>query len=345
MQIQSDVSLKDYSTMRVGGVAKALAIITTTAELLEAIAWATQHKLPMIMVGGGSNIIWRDEGFDGLVLVNRITGFDEVYKGREDYYVTLGAGEIWDDMVARVVTKGMHGIETLSYIPGTVGAVPIQNVGAYYQEVADTFVSLEAYDTHAKKMVTLSKDECHFGYRTSRFKTTDRGRFFLTSITLHLLRVDPTPPFYPSLQQYLDDHTIREFTPQVIRDAIIAVRSAKLPDPAVVANNGSFFANPIINQAQLNKLEAKHGSIMHWPVGAGVYKIPAAWLVEKAGLKGVHDAETGMGTWPKQALVLVNEHATTCAQVMAFKQKVQDAVREQFDILLQEEPEFLPHLT
>jgi UDP-N-acetylmuramate dehydrogenase len=242
MQIQTNVALKGYSTMRIGGTAKALAIITTKDELLEAIAWAEEHKLPTLMVGSGSNVIWRDEGYDGLVLVNRITGFTERPEGKDDYIVTIGAGEPWDSVVARVVAKGMHGVETLSHIPGTTGAVPIQNVGAYYQDISDTLVNVEAYDTKTKKMVTLTKEECNLGYRTSRFKTTDRGRFFITAITLHLTHVDPEPPFYPSLQQYLDDHNITTFTPQVIRDAIIAIRSAKLPDPAVVANNGSALA-------------------------------------------------------------------------------------------------------
>jgi UDP-N-acetylmuramate dehydrogenase len=342
MQIRHNVSLKDHSTMRLGGTAKALVIVTNTDELLEAIAWARQRNLPLIMIGSGSNILWRDEGFDGLVLVNGIMGLKEDKKDEENYYFTIGAGEQWDSVVARVVAKGMHGVETLSHIPGTTGAVPIQNVGAYYQDISDTLVSLEAYDTQTNKMVTLPKSECGLGYRTSRFKTTDNGRFFITTITLHLTHVNPTPPFYPSLQQYLDDHNIRTFTPQVIRDAIIAIRSAKLPDPAVVANNGSFFANPIIPQAKLNQLQAEHGSIMHWPVGKGVFKIPAAWLVEQAGFKDVHDTETGMATWKNQALVLVNEHAQSTAQALAFKQKIQDAVREKFNILLEQEPQLLP---
>ncbi len=343
MQIRTDIPLKNYSTMRVGGTAKALVTVTSSDELLEAVAWANERGMPMIMIGSGSNVFWRDEGFAGLVVVNGITGFERHHKGGEDYYFTIGAGELWDSVVARVVAEGMHGIETLSSIPGTTGAVPIQNVGAYYQDISDTLVSVEAYDTQTKEMVMLPKSECGLGYRTSRFKTVDRGRFFITTVTLHLTRADPTPPFYPSLQQYLDDRKIRVFTPQVIRDAIIAIRSAKLPDPAVVANNGSFFANPIIDQAKLSQLQANYEGVMHWPVGQGFFKIPAAWLVEQAGFRGVHDAETGMATWPKQALVLVNEHADSSAQVLAFKQKILDAVENKFQIRLEQEPELLPH--
>ena len=341
MQIQTDVSLKDYSTMRLGGKAAHLAHITTEAELIEAITLADTHSWNVVMIGGGSNIFWKDEGFDGLVLVNELKGYQEDWQDDTHVHVTAGAGEIWDDIVGRTAADGLSGIENLSLIPGTVGATPVQNVGAYYQDISDTLVNLRAYDRTAKKMVTLSKEDCKLAYRTSRFKTVDHGRFFITAVTFHLQKKNPEPPFYPSLQQYMDDHHITEFTPQTIREAVIAVRSAKLPDPKKVANNGSFFANPIITQGKLNDLQAQYQNVMHWPVGEGLYKIPAAWLVQEAGFKGYHDAETGMGTWPTQALVLVNEHASSTADLIAFRQKILDAVRQKFDITLEQEPQML----
>lgn len=341
MQIKTDVSLKDYSTMRLGGTAKALTAVHSEEEMLQAIAWAEERDYPVILIGGGSNIVWKDAGYPGLVMVNHITGYHEEPQADDNVLVTAGSGEIWDDFVARTVAKGYSGIENLSLIPGTVGATPVQNVGAYYQDISGTLVELRAYDIQKKSIVTLSKADCHLAYRSSRFKTTDRGRFFITSVTFHLEKRNPEPPFYPSLQQYLDDHNITTFTPHTIREAVIAVRSAKLPDPKKVANNGSFFANPIITKQKLEELQAECNNVMHWPVGEDLYKIPAAWLVQEVGFKGYHDKATGMATWPNQALVLVNEHAKSTADLLTFKQKIVDAVEKKFGITLIEEPEIL----
>lgn len=342
MDIRQNVSLKDYSTMRLGGKAAYLVDIHDRYELEQAMAWAEERALPVLMIGTGSNIVWKDEGFNGLVMVNKIMRFEEQQEDDENYYVTIGAGENWDSVVARVVAKGMTGIECLSLIPGTAGATPIQNVGAYYQDISGVLVTVEAYDSETKQMTMIQKMDCGFAYRTSRFKKGDRGRFFITAITLHLLHKNPTPPFYPSLQTYLDANNIHEYTPQIIRDAVIAVRSAKLPDPTKVANNGSFFANPFIDEGTLVQLRADYGDVPHWPTDDGRIKIPAAWLIEKAGFKDVHDAQTGMATWSAQPLVLVNEHATSTEQVLAFKQKIVGAVKQKFNITLEQEPELLP---
>lgn len=343
MDIRQQVSLKDYSTMRLGGMAAFLTDIHDRYELQQALEWADQRALPVLMIGDGSNIIWRDEGFPGLILVNKILRFEEQQEDEENYYVTIGAGENWDEAVARVTAKGMSGIEALSLIPGTAGATPVQNVGAYGQDIAQTLVSVEAYDTQTKQMVNIQNQDCGFGYRMSRFKAGDAGRFFITAITLHLLHKNPEPPFYNALQAYLDEQSITTYTPQVIRDAVIAIRSAKLPDPARVANNGSFFANPVIPEGMLAQLQADHNnSVPHWPAGEGMVKIPAAWLMETAGFKDYHDAETGMATWAVQPLVLVNEHAQTTAQLLAFKQKVVSAIQQKFGITLEQEPQLLP---
>jgi UDP-N-acetylmuramate dehydrogenase len=342
MDIRQNVSLKEYSTMRLGGIAAYLVDVHDRYEMQQALEWAEERSLPVMMIGTGSNIVWRDEGFPGLVLVNKMLRFEEQQEDDENYYVTVGAGENWDSVVARTVAKGMTGIEALSLIPGTTGATPVQNVGAYYQDVGSILVSVEAYDTETKQMVVIPNVDCGFAYRTSRFKKGDRGRFFITAITLHLLHKNPQPPFYPSVQAYLDKQQIHEFTPQVIRDAVIAIRQAKLPDPAKVANNGSFFANPFIEEGHLAQLQADYGDVLHWPTDDGRIKIPAAWLIEKAGFKDFHDPETGMATWPTQPLVLVNEHATSTTQLIAFEQKILDTVQQKFGITLEQEPEILP---
>lgn len=343
MDIRQNEPLKLHSTMRLGGNAAYAVDIHTRQELQNAVTWAEKRQLPLEIIGSGSNIIWRDEGFSGLLLVNHIMGYEERVEDDQNIYITAGAGENWDSVVARTSAKGLTGIEALSLIPGTAGATPIQNVGAYGQEIAQSLLSVEAYDRQTKQLINIQKMDCAFGYRTSRFKTTDRGRFLITAITLHLLRQNPAPPFYATLQRYFDAHTIHDPTPQVVRDAVIAIRRSKLPDPTVVANNGSFFANPIIDEGLLVQLQADYGIVPHWSVAQeGRVKISAAWLLEQAGFRDAHDPQTGMGTWPAQPLVLVNEHAQTTAQLLTFKQKITEAVKSKFHISLDQEPELLP---
>lgn len=344
MNIRNDVPLKDFSTMRLGGKVKYLAEITKRTEVEEAVAWAVEHQVPPLMIGGGSNIIWRDEGFEGLLLVNKVMGYEEFNEDELNTYITVGAGENWDSVVERSARAGLTGIEALSLVPGTAGGTPVQNVGAYGQEIANTLVSVEAYDLHTRAFVTIPASECGFGYRTSRFKTTDRDRFFITGLTLHLMKQNPEPPFYRALAEYLAvNHQGKTYTPEEIRNAVIDIRSNKLPDPAQVANTGSFFANPVVSGGLLAQLQADYPDIPHWPTSdPEKVKIPAAWLIEQAGFKDFHDEETGMGTWPKQPLVLVNEHAKTTADLMKFKQVIVDAVSKKFEITLEQEPELLP---
>lgn len=327
--------------MRLGGKAAHLSDINNRNEIAEALEWAEQHKLPIVMIGEGSNIVWTDKGFSGLVLVNKIIGFELFEEDAENGYLTVGGGEHWDSVVGRVVKDGWHGIETLSLIPGTVGATPVQNVGAYGGEIADVLVSVEAYDRQKKMFVTIPNTDCGFGYRTSRFKTSDHERFFITGVTLHLTKTNPLPPFYPAVQTYLAQHHITSYTPQSIRDAVIAIRQAKLPDPAVVANNGSFFANPIVDEDKLDELKVEYPNIKHWVTRSGQIKLSAAWLVEQTGFKGIHDADTGMATSDKQALVIINEHAEHTSQLLAFRNNIQSAIKQKFGIDLEQEPELL----
>lgn len=344
MNIQTNVPLAQFSTMRLGGTASYCVEITTPEEIPQAVDWAIEHKQPVLMIGGGSNIVWRDEGFSGLLLVNRISGYTETPVDGTTVRLVVGAGENWDSVVERSVASGLSGIEALSLIPGTAGATPVQNVGAYGQEIADTLVSVTAYDLRSHGFVTIPAADCAFGYRASRFKTTDRWRFLITSITLDLQKKNPEPPFYRALAEYLATHHHgNTYTPEAIRKAVIDIRSHKLPDPAKVANNGSFFANPIISDAVLLQLQARYPDIPHWPTAnPGLTKIPAAWLIEQAGFKDYHDNETGMATWQHQPLVLVNERARSANDLLRFRQKIIDAVQEKFSVTLEQEPELLP---
>ncbi|HEX7632844.1 MAG TPA: UDP-N-acetylmuramate dehydrogenase [Candidatus Saccharimonadales bacterium] len=342
MNIVDNVSLADHSTMGLGGVAAHLVEVHDRMEVLEALTWAQTRNLPVIMIGSGSNIVWRDEGFPGLVIVNAIKGFELFEEDATNSYVTIGAGENWDSVVERTVAAGLSGIEALSLIPGTAGATPVQNVGAYGQEISQTLTTLEAFDVEARDFVTLRGSDCGFSYRDSRFKSADRGRFYITGITIHLQKTKPAPPYYTSVQAYFDEHGITEVTPSVLRQAVIAIRQSRLPDPATVRNNGSFFANPIIAAGDIVQLRAQYPELPGWTLPDGNVKVPAAWLIEQAGFKDMHDPETGMATWGAQPLVLVNEHARSTADLLAFKRKIVGAVEAKFGITLAQEPELLP---
>jgi UDP-N-acetylmuramate dehydrogenase len=343
MDLQENVSLGQHSTMRLGGPARYLCAVTERSQVGQAVAWAKEQNLPVIMIGGGSNIIWRDEGFSGLVIVNKIMRYEDFAEDELNHYLTVGAGENWDNVVERSVAAGLTGIECLSLIPGTAGGTPVQNVGAYGQEIADTLVSVEAYDSQTGQFLNIPTSDCAFAYRNSRFKTTDKGRFFITGLTLHLTVGNPEPPFYASLASYLTEHNITDINPKTVRDAVIAIRSSKLPDPATVANNGSFFANPVMSDLDFAQLTNDSDlDIPHWETPDGSIKVSAAWLIEQAGFKGVHDPETGMATWQNQPLVLVNEKAKSTADLIAFRDKIVTTVQQKFSITLQQEPEILP---
>ena len=341
MHIRKNVSLAKYSTMRLGGKATYFATVKDASDIPHLLDWAEDKKLPVIMIGGGSNLIWSDQGFDGLVIVNKILGYKTEKENEEHSYVTIGSGEDWDKAVAKTVADGLHGIEALSLIPGSTGATPVQNVGAYGQEIADNLVSVEAYDSHSKKFVVIPADQCEFGYRTSRFKAKDKGRFYITALCFRLHHKDPEPPFYPSLQTYIDTMKIKKFTPRVIREIVIAVRSSKLPDPKTVANNGSFFANPIISKSSFSSLHKKYPRIPHWELKDGSIKLSAAWLIEHAGFKNFHDVKTGMATWHKQPLVLVNEKAESTSDLLHFRNRIIKEVHTKFGIELEQEPELI----
>ncbi len=340
--MQQNVSLASYSTMRLGGNARYLAEISSLADLQEAYSWANSNRLPVMMIGRGSNIVWRDEGFSGLVMANRIMGRETLSEDNHSATIKFYAGENWDKAVEWTVEKKLSGIEFMSLIPGTVGAAPVQNVGAYGGELSDCLLELEAFDTKFGAVVKIQNHDCYFSYRSSRFKTNDKGRFFITSITVTLRKTSPVPPFYESLQRYLDEKGIDKYSPKEIRKAVIAIRQSKLPDPEKVANNGSFFTNPIIDQAHFLSLQQKYPDIKGWPSQDGKVKIAAAWLVEKAGFKGAQDTETGMATWPLHALVLVNQGARNTADLLAFKQKIVNQVQQLSGITLEQEPELLP---
>jgi UDP-N-acetylmuramate dehydrogenase len=336
MEIHTNIPLKNYTTMKLGGKARFLTEARTPDDIQKVYQNAKAQKLPIFILGGGSNVIVKDEGFNGIVIRIRISGFKVISDDINNTTIKIGAGEIWDSVVKRTVDMGLSGIETMSAIPGTAGATPVQNVGAYNQEIADTLQSLEAYDSETDTFVTLQRDDCGFAYRDSIFRSKSSGRYVITSITIKLSKNQPAPPFYDSLQKYLDEHGIKIFTVETIRNAVIEIRKEKLPDPNIMPNSGSFFKNAIVEKWQVDDLSNQYLDVPVYDLGDGKYKIPTGWLIEKAGLKGI--LTHGMRIYDRNALVLVNESAKSYNDLAAARDEIIGKIRDKFRIQIQQEP-------
>ena len=336
MDIHTNIPLKNYTTMKLGGNARFITEVRTTDEIASVYRNAKSQKLPIFILGGGSNVIVHDEGFNGIVIRMRIPGFEILDDNINNTTLKIGAGEIWDTIVKRTVDMGLSGIEAMSAIPGTAGATPVQNVGAYGQEIADSLQSLDAYDSQTDKFVTLKNVDCNFSYRDSIFRNGAVGRYVITSITIRLSKNQPQAPFFDSLQQYLDEHEIKMYTVDVIRNTVIEIRKTKLPDPTITPNCGSFFKNAIVEKWQLDDLQKKHPKMPVYELGDGRYKIPAGWLIENTGLKGalIH----GMRVYDKNALVLINESAVSYDDLAFARDQVIGKVRDKFRVQIEQEP-------
>jgi UDP-N-acetylmuramate dehydrogenase len=322
--------------MKLGGPARFFVEVHTADELLTVYRNAAAKNLPIFILGGGSNVIAKDEGFAGLIIRIRIPGFEIINDDINTTTIKIGAGESWDETVKKTVDMQLSGIEAMSAIPGTCGAAPVQNVGAYGQEISETLVSLEAYDTTSDSIVTLQNKDCEFSYRHSIFRGSQKGRYVITSITIQLSKSLPQPPFYEALQNYFDQHNIKIFTQQIVRDGVIAIRTDKLPDPALKPNTGSFFKNAIIEDWQLNELKKTYPDVKTFDMGDGKFKVPTGWLIEQAGLKSqlLH----GMRVHDKNTLVLINESATSYKDLADARDEIIGAVRDKFRIQIEQEP-------
>lgn len=332
MQIRENVSLAKYSTMRLGGRARFFTIISNEEELLDAAQWAKDKKLPILPLGEGSNTIFTDTGFSGLVIQNQI----KYIKITASDTIEAGGGTNWDEVVKNSVNAGLSGIETLSAIPGTAGAAPVQNIGAYGQEIKDSLISLELLDTKAMKFITFANKDCKFGYRDSIFKHTSKGRYIICSIKLRLSRSTLRPPFYKSLQKYLDENNITNYSAPNIRKAVIAIRAVRLPRPFKIPNSGSFFKNPIVSEDMAGKLLTKYPELVAFYYG-GETKLSAGWLIEKCGFMG--KTIENMYVYDKNALVLANPNNADYTSLEKAKTIIASAVEAKFGIVLEQEPE------
>jgi UDP-N-acetylmuramate dehydrogenase len=337
--IKEQVNLKDLCTLKIGGYAKYFAIIKTEKEIIQAARWAKENKADIFVLGGGSNIVFTND-LNKLVLKIEIPGFEIIHEDKNSTTIKIGSGEIWDKVVERTVNLNLSGIESLSLIPGTAGATPVQNVGAYGQEIADTLIELYAFDLEKEEFVTLSKEQCEFTYRNSIFKRQERKRYIITSVTLKLLKELKKIPEYPALLDYLQKNNIESPSLQQIRQAVIAIRSSKLPDPKVIPNVGSFFENPIIPIEKYNELKEMYQDIPGYKVSDETkMKVPAGWFMEKAGFKGYKKGN--LGIYEKHALVIINNGEATYGELEGFKNEITDKIFGLYGVELRSEPEFI----
>lgn len=336
MDVMTNISLKQYTTMKLGGEARYMATADSASDVVSLYRNARKENLPIFVLGGGSNVITHDEVFEGIVLLNKIKGFEVISETDETTDVKIGAGEVWDEVVEKAIGLRLQGIEAMSGIPGTAGAAPVQNVGAYGQEIADTLISLEAYDSKTDTIVTISADECDFSYRNSIFRDKEKGRYCILNITLQLNKAEPKPPYYASLQKYIDENDIREVNLSVIRVAVLNIRSEKLPDPAELPSAGSFFKNALVEKWKLEELQKEYSDIPNYAMSGGRYKIPTGWLIDKAGLRGYRSH--GMRVYEKNALVLVNDSATGYDDLAAIREEIVQIVFDKFGIKIEQEP-------
>jgi len=337
--IKENASLKTHNTFGIDAKARYLATITTLEELRGALADPRVQGLPRLVIGGGSNLLLTRD-FPGLVLLMQSRGIELLgEEGAEEgttVRVRVAAGENWHGFVRHSLAQGWYGLENLSLIPGTVGAAPIQNIGAYGVELESCFESLEALEIATGNVVTLDRAACAFAYRDSLFKRAGRERYIIVSVTFRLSRQARVHTEYAELKAELAARGIAEPTPLQVSEAVIAIRGRKLPDPAVIGNAGSFFKNPLIDEEKLQALKVFYPKMVSYPAGAGMHKLAAGWLIDQAGWKGKSLGEAAV--YDKQALVLVNRGKATGADIAALAKAIQADIRTRYAVELESEP-------
>ena len=330
LEIKKNVLLADYTTLKIGSRAEFFAVIKDLEDLKAAIVWARQNKQTIFVLGGGSNLLITSK-IKGLVIKNEIMGAQITAETEDEVWLTGNSGEVWSRFVHQAVTLHLYGLENLYLIYGTVGAAPVQNIGAYGVELKDIFDSLVAINLHTGKEKVFKLADCKFGYRDSIFKNKLRGKYFIYQVTVKLSKKPKFKIDYADIKAELGRK--KPNLSNVIA-AIFKIRNSKLPNPVVLANAGSFFKNPEISVTDFKKLQVKFPDIKSFPSGKKI-KIPAGWLIEQAGFKGKKFGPVSM--YEKQALILVNHGGATASQVLRHIDRVQAAVLKQFSIKLEPE--------
>ena len=337
MQVHQNYFLKKYNTFGIGAYAKYFAEFNSAEELQMLLESERDISLKMIL-GGGSNILFT-KNFDGFILKNEVPGIEVIHEDEEFVYINTGAGVSWHSFVMYCVSNNYGGVENLSLIPGNVGASPMQNIGAYGVEIKDVFYELEAFHLREKFIKRFTASECEFGYRESIFKKKFKDQFAILNVTYQLKKNPVYNISYGAIEKELEQMNVKELSVKAISDAVISIRTSKLPDPKVIGNAGSFFKNPVIGSHefhQLIELEKLRGvEIPSYKIDEDHYKIPAGWLIEQCGWKGYRKGDAGC--YEKQALVLVNYGNASGKEIYDLSEEIEISVKEKFGIALERE--------
>lgn len=331
VELKHNISLKPFNTFGIDVQTESFVEINSIVKLQEILK---NNQKEILILGGGSNILFT-KNFDGLLIKNNIKGIELVNDNENEVILKVGAGENWHDFVMYCVSKNYAGLENLSLIPGTVGASPMQNIGAYGVEVKESIISVEALNIKDGTIRNFSNAECEFDYRSSIFKTSQKGKYFITSVVFQLSKKPTINSSYGAIEDELKIMGVVNPTIQDISKAVINIRSSKLPNPNELGNSGSFFKNPVVSISKKNLLLEKYPSIPHYLQNDGSFKIAAGWLIETCGWKGKRVDNYGVHT--KQALVIVNYGGATGKQILHFSEEIIQSVKSTFDIELERE--------
>lgn len=333
MLVQKDISLKPYHTFGIEVKTKYLIEIHNIEDVKDALNFQKQQNLELLILGGGSNLLFTKD-FEGVVIKVTLKGIEKIKEDENSVWVKVAAGENWHEFVLFCIENGWGGVENLSLIPGTVGAAPMQNIGAYGVEIKETFDSLEAYHLQGGEIHQFSKEQCKFGYRESIFKNEVKGEYLITSVVFKLSKKHLLNFSYGDIQQVLARENI-EPSISNISQAVIEIRSSKLPNPKEIGNAGSFFKNPFVEKTHFEKLKDLYPQIPVYPVDEKLVKIPAGWLIEQCGWKGYKNGDAGVHA--KQALVLVNYGHAKGVEIGELSEMIKKSVSEKFGIALHTE--------
>jgi UDP-N-acetylmuramate dehydrogenase len=334
LEVQHNVDLSTLSTFRLPARALELVSLTTLDQLAE----LGSSELPLLVLGGGSNTVFLED-WPGRVMLNRLGGIEVEPLDQQECLVHVGAGENWHELVRWCLNQGLYGLENLILIPGSVGAAPMQNIGAYGVELADVLESVSAWDFQRRQQVTITAADCHLSYRDSRFKSADHGRFLITGITMRLSRRFEPRTGYQSLARALTEHGINTPDPRQLAAAVMRLRRHRLPDPARLPNAGSFFGNPVVDVEQADLLLKDFSHLPHWPMPDGRIKLAAGWLIDRLGFRGRRIGDAGV--YQHHALVLVNHGKASAEQLRCLIEEIHDAVSTEFGVGLESEPQLI----
>ena len=338
MTIKNNIPLKELNTFGVKASAKYFCEIDSAGDLTLLFDRKEFQKNTILILGSGSNLLFTND-FNGIVIKNNIKGFEVIEDNENEVFVRIGAGEIWHDTVLQAIANDWGGIENLSLIPGTVGAAPMQNIGAYGVEIKQVFEQLEAFHLESGELHTYDKEACQFGYRESIFKNKVKGQYIITAITLRLTKKHVYNTSYGAIIDTISEMGIEELSIKAISDAVIQIRQSKLPDPAVVGNAGSFFKNPTVDKIDYEGLRAEFLNIPGYELPDNKVKVPAGWLIEQCDWKGKRIGN--IGVHDKQALVIVNYGEGSGMEIKNLSEQIQKSVSDKFGIELTPEVNFI----